>query len=145
MKHSTNLLSRICTSQGIEYLTLEGSVPYEIYILLGIIFVQRCKYSIGFLPPGVRQIVGQSPGRVKPKTIKLVFVASPLCTQHYGVRAKTGWLGIRIMCPSGATCLPADCCFSELQHYKNQTQHVGLEQNGLIIISLNVTCSRHMI
>jgi hypothetical protein len=29
-------------------------------------------------------------------------------------RAKTGWLGIRIMCPSGATCLPADCCFSEV-------------------------------
>ena len=29
-------------------------------------------------------------------------------------RAKTGWLGIRIMCPSGATCLPADYCFSEL-------------------------------
>ena len=33
------------------------------------------------------------------------------------IRAKTGWLGIRIiiiMYPSGATCLPADCCFSEL-------------------------------
>ena len=30
------------------------------------------------------------------------------------IRAKTGWLGIRIMCPSGATCLPADCWFSEL-------------------------------
>jgi hypothetical protein len=29
-------------------------------------------------------------------------------------RAKTGWLGIRIMCPSGATRLPTDCCFSEL-------------------------------
>ena len=29
-------------------------------------------------------------------------------------RAKTGWPGIRIMCPSGATCLPADYCFSEL-------------------------------
>jgi hypothetical protein len=29
-------------------------------------------------------------------------------------RAKTGWLGLRIMCPSGATCLPADCCFSEV-------------------------------
>jgi hypothetical protein len=28
--------------------------------------------------------------------------------------AKTGWLGIRIMCPHGATCLSADCCFSEL-------------------------------
>jgi hypothetical protein len=25
-----------------------------------------------------------------------------------------GWLGIRIMCPSGETCLPADCCFSDL-------------------------------
>ena len=25
-----------------------------------------------------------------------------------------GWLGIRIMCPSGATCLPADCYFSDL-------------------------------
>ena len=50
----------------------------------------------------------------KPKTTKLVFVASPLSTQHYGVKAKTGWLGIRIMCPSGATCLSTDCCFSEL-------------------------------
>jgi hypothetical protein len=44
----------------------------------------------------------------------LVFVASLLSTQHYGERAKTGWLGIRIVCPSGMTCLPADCCFSEL-------------------------------
>ena len=39
---------------------------------------------------------------------RLVFVASPLSTQHNGERAKTGWLGIRIMCTSGATCLPAD-------------------------------------
>jgi hypothetical protein len=29
-------------------------------------------------------------------------------------RAKTSGLGIRIMCQSGATCLPADCCFSGL-------------------------------
>ena len=50
----------------------------------------------------------------KPKTIKLVFVASLLSTQHYGERAKTGWLGIRIMYQSGATCLSEDCCFSEL-------------------------------
>ena len=52
--------------------------------------------------------------RVKSKTIKLVCVASPLSTQLKGERAKTGWFGIRIMCPSGATCLSADCCFSEL-------------------------------
>jgi hypothetical protein len=57
---------------------------------------------------------GSSPGRVKPKTIKLVLVASPLSTRYYGERAKTGLLGIGIMCPSGATCLSADCCFSEL-------------------------------
>ena len=29
-------------------------------------------------------------------------------------KRKTGWLGISIMCPSGATCLSTDCCFSEL-------------------------------
>ena len=64
--------------------------------------------------PRVWEIVGSSPGRIKPKTIQLVFVASPLSTQHYGERAKIGWLGIRIMCPNGVTFLPADCCFSEL-------------------------------
>jgi hypothetical protein len=45
------------------------------------------------------------------QTIKLVFVASPLSMQYEGERAKTGWLRIRIMFPSGATCLPTDCCF----------------------------------
>ena len=29
-------------------------------------------------------------------------------------KSKDGWLGIRIMSPSGGTCLPADCFFSEL-------------------------------
>jgi hypothetical protein len=56
----------------------------------------------------------RGPGRVKPKTMNLVFVASPLNTQHYGERAKMGWLGIRIMCLIGATCLSTDSCFSEL-------------------------------
>jgi hypothetical protein len=44
-----------------------------------------------------------------PKTIKLVFVAS---RKARSIKEKE--LGIRIMCQSGATCLPADCCFSEL-------------------------------
>ena len=52
---------------------------------------------------------------VKPKTIKLVFVASPLSMQHKGEIARTGWQRIKIMCPSGATCLSADCCFSKLE------------------------------
>jgi len=34
--------------------------------------------------------------------------------KHAALRRKTGCLGIRIMYPSGATCLPADCHFSEL-------------------------------
>jgi hypothetical protein len=48
--------------------------------------------------------MGSDPSQVKPKNIKFVFVASPLSTQH-GVRAKIGWLGIRLMCMSGAKCL----------------------------------------
>ena len=60
---------------------------------------------------------GFEPPLGKLKTIKLVFiifVASPLSMEHYGERANTGWLGIRMMCSSGATCLSVDCCFSEL-------------------------------
>jgi hypothetical protein len=42
---------------------------------------------------------------VKPKTMKLVFVVSSLRKQHYRVRTTTGRLGIKIMCPNGATYL----------------------------------------
>ena len=31
---------------------------------------------------------------------------------------ETLWYVIRIMCPSGATCLSVDCCFSELELFK---------------------------
>jgi len=50
--------------------------------------------------------------------------------QHKGENAETDWLGIRIMCPSGATCLPVDCCFSELALNKDPIKRVGLIQNG---------------
>ena len=69
-----------------------------------------------------------SPDQVKPKTIKLIFVVSPLSKQHEGERAKTGWLGIRIICQSGATCLSVDCCFRDT--IKKSTKCVGLVQNG---------------
>jgi hypothetical protein len=72
--------------------------------------------------------MGSRPDRVKPKTIKLVFVASPLSKQHSGARAKTRWLGIRIMFLSGATCLSADCCFSEIA-LLNPTKPIGLVQS----------------
>lgn len=42
---------------------------------------------------------------------------------------KTGCLGIRILCPSGATYLLTDCCFSELVQ-KNPTECVVQIQSG---------------
>jgi hypothetical protein len=48
------------------------------------------------------------------KRIKLVFPAPPLSTQKKEVRGKTGWFGIRIMCPNGPTCLPAEYCLNGL-------------------------------
>ena len=63
--------------------------------------------------------LGFSSGWVKPTTMKLVFVASPLRTQYYGKGTKTGWLGIRIMCLVGATSLSADCCFGKVALYKS--------------------------
>jgi hypothetical protein len=39
-------------------------------------------------------------------------------------KSKDGLLGIRIMYPSGATCLSADCCFGELALLKwSSTKH----------------------
>jgi hypothetical protein len=49
------------------------------------------KYNgIGDVIVRVQWIVGSVPGRVKPKTIKLVFAASPLRMLHKRVRAETG-------------------------------------------------------
>ena len=76
----------------------------------------------------MRYVVDLSPGRVNAKTMNLVFVTSQVSIQPYGV-SKIGWLGIRKMCPSGVTCLPKDCCFSELA-LKNPTQCVGPVQSG---------------
>ena len=66
-----------------------------------------------------REIVGSNPDRVKPKTIQFVYVASPLSTKHSGERADCGWLEIRIMCLSGATCLST---VSEGYHYKKKNE-----------------------
>ena len=35
-------------------------------------------------------------------------------TKHEALRTMAGWLRIRIMCLSEASCLSVDCCFSEL-------------------------------
>ena len=47
-----------------------------------------------------------------------VFEPQSCQTNDYkGERAMAGWLGIRMMCPSGTTCLSADCYFSEIALY----------------------------
>ena len=48
---------------------------------------------------------GFEPDRIKPKTIQLVFTASLVSTHHLGIRENTRWFEMKIMCPSGATCL----------------------------------------
>jgi len=59
----------------------------------------------------VRYIVSSGTDRVKPKTIKLVFVTSPLSTQHSGERTETCWPCIRITRPTGATCVTCGLVF----------------------------------
>jgi hypothetical protein len=43
---------------------------------------------------------GFEPRSGQTKDYKIGICSSPLSTQHYGERAKIGWLGIRIMCPN---------------------------------------------
>ena len=51
------------------------------------------------------------PGQTKDYEIAICCFSA----KHAGlrVRANTCWLEARIMCPISATCLPAECCFSE--------------------------------
>ena len=71
--------------------------------------------------------MGSIPRRVKP-----------LSSQHSGVRAKTGWVRIGIMCPSRATGLHTDSCFSELALTKIQLSLMFKYKADIIIISSNV-------
>ena len=50
---------------------------------------------------------------LESKTINLVLSCFPAKHAALGERAKTSWLRFRIMCPSGATCLSANGCFSD--------------------------------
>ncbi|GFS26323.1 hypothetical protein ElyMa_007050600 [Elysia marginata] len=44
-----------------------------------------------------REVRGSIPGRVKPRTLKLVLAADPPCIWHNGFSAKSGRPGVRIM------------------------------------------------
>jgi hypothetical protein len=58
---------------------------------------------------------GRKEGRTDGQTDrgKTVYPPPP---SGSGCITKIGWLGIRIMLPSGATCLSADCCVSNLNN-----------------------------
>jgi hypothetical protein len=76
----------------------------------------------------------------------LVYVPSPHNTQHEGVRAKTCWPEIRIVCTGGSTCLPADWCFSELLlNYKSVCWSRTKWTSSASSSYQNVTYSRHNI
>ena len=51
--------------------------------------------------------------QIKPKNYK-IDICCFFAKHATLIRRKTGWLGIRIMYPNGATCLSTHCCFSEL-------------------------------
>ncbi|GFR96147.1 collagen alpha-5(VI) chain [Elysia marginata] len=44
-----------------------------------------------------REVRGSIPGRVKPRTLKLVLAADPPSVWHYGFSAKSDWPGVRII------------------------------------------------
>jgi hypothetical protein len=60
------------------------------------------------------------------------------------IRCKSGWIGISILCPSGATCLPINCCFNKLALLKfyNQACWSGKKRTPSSS-HRNVTCARH--
>ena len=61
--------------------------------------------------------------------------------QHFGMRSRTGWLRVKIMCHDRVTGLPWDCLSSELVHLKYKAQPFGLVQ-GRIHINITLTCFR---
>ena len=49
----------------------------------------------------------------KPRSGQTKDYKIGICCLSAKHAALISWLGIRIMCQSGVTCLSADCCFSE--------------------------------
>ena len=64
-------------------------------------------------------------------------------TQHKAV--KTGWYGVRILCPRTATCLHAEFCLCVLDTTISNSWHCSSVKPGIIVtISSNVTFRRYI-
>ena len=69
------------------------------------------------------------------------------------VRAHIGWLGIRIMYLSGATCLPDDSCFSELALQKSneafqsstKRHHHRIEMQLVLVVIQLYNCKQQLL
>jgi hypothetical protein len=66
------------------------------------------------------------------------FFASPQSTHHYGKRAKTDWLGIRIMSPCGGDMSICELLFQWASTIKIQQSVLVYNNADLIIISLKI-------
>ena len=77
---------------------------------IGTISHQWCNYKCVHLVC-CRSWIGNH-NQVKPNTMQLAFAASSLSPHHDGEKAMTSWPGIRIMCPTGALCIPTDLSVS---------------------------------
>jgi hypothetical protein len=58
----------------------------------------------------------------------------------------TGWFRIRIMCQSGVTCLPVECCFSGFKNVFNldPTMYISNWQYLIYRLGLNLATVCHL-
>jgi hypothetical protein len=90
-----------------DYLPLVfQALSFVLKIKMSIVYIFKFLFYSNCTRSWVRAVVGSN----QRLYIWHLFLLS---THHLRKNAKTGWLGIRIIYASGATCLPADCCFSE--------------------------------
>ena len=83
--------------------------------------------------------------RLKPKIIEFLVVAFGY-SHNIKEKAQTGWLGgVSIMCPSGPTCLSAECCFNELALCKSNSTCWSRTKLTSSSSHWKLTCSCHNI
>ena len=107
MFNSLNMLfisNKPCQCRNIDYyyLRIQGWILVKIIFLISEDSTLKknhiCSVMFSMLVSSAVDDLFSDRDWVKPKTIQLVFIAGPLSMQHYGVRAKTGWLRIRKKC-----------------------------------------------
>ena len=84
--------------------------------------------------------------RFEPRLGQIIVYKIGICcfsAKHAALRRTSCWLGIRIMCPNGTTCLSVDCCFSELSLYKSISACWSSINRTSSLSHWKLTCPRH--